>query len=148
MNPSPETLVRQLQWRYAVKKFDPARTIPPQHWKALEQALVLSPSSFGLQPWKFFVVANPEVRAKLLRFSWGQKQVVDASHLVVFAIKHNLGLADIDRYLARMAEVQGLTKESLAGLRKMIVGGLVSRTRRSTSTSGRRSRCTWPSDSS
>ena len=63
---SPEQLLQQLRWRYAVKRFDPTRKIPAETWAVLEQSLVLSPSSFGLQPWKFFVVDNPELRAQLL----------------------------------------------------------------------------------
>jgi nitroreductase len=108
-----------------VKKFDPTRKISPEDWKALEQTLVLAPSSFGLQPWKFFVVADPEVRAQLPPFSWGQMQVVDASHLVVFAIKKDFGLEDVERHVERTAEVRGVPVEALAGFRKMMVGSLV-----------------------
>ena len=51
MNPvSADTVIKQLRWRYATKKFDPAKKIPPHDWLALEQALILTPSSFGLQP--------------------------------------------------------------------------------------------------
>ena len=87
---TPEQVLEQLNWRYATKKFDPTKKIPDSIWKALEQSLVLSSSSFGLQPWKFFVVRNPEVRSQLLEHSWGQKQVVEASHLVVLAIKKDV----------------------------------------------------------
>jgi hypothetical protein len=52
----PETVITQLRWRYATKKFDPSRKIAAETWDALEQSLVLTPSSYGLQPWKFFVV--------------------------------------------------------------------------------------------
>src|SRR5208282_3283498 len=51
-----KTITDALHWRYATKKFDPAKRIPAATWEALEQALVLSPSSFGLQPWKFIIV--------------------------------------------------------------------------------------------
>lgn len=84
---STPQLLEQLQWRYATKKFDSTKKIPAEIWNVLEQSLVLSPSSFGLQPWKFFVVTNPETRQQLLEHSWGQKQVVEASHLVVLTIK-------------------------------------------------------------
>src|SRR5260370_12105749 len=120
-----ETLVRQLQWRYAVKKFDPAKKIPDDDWKTLEQALVLAPSSFGLQPWKFFVVDDPDTRAKLPPLTWGQNQVVDASHLVVFAIKKGFGLGDVERHVARTAEVRGIPVETLAGFKTMLVGSLM-----------------------
>ncbi len=119
-----EVLLRQLQWRYATKQFDTARKIPAEDWRTLEQALVHAPSSFGLQPWKFFVVTDPELKAKLKSASWNQAQITDASHLVVFAIKKNLGAGDVDRYLARIAEVRGVQVETLEGFKKMLLGSL------------------------
>ncbi len=122
---SNETALRQLQWRYAVKKFDTTKKIPAEDWHTLQQSLVLAPSSFGLQPWRFFVVADPEMRSKLLPFTWGQSQVVEASHLVVFAIKKGFGLEDVERHIARTAEVRGIPVEALAGFKKRMVGSLV-----------------------
>ncbi|MGV2827366.1 NAD(P)H-dependent oxidoreductase [Myxosarcina sp. GI1(2024)] len=110
---TPEIVIEQLYWRYATKKFDPNKKIPKPVWKTLEQSLVLSPSSFGLQPWKFFVVRNPEIRNELLEHSWGQKQVVDASHLVVLAIETDVDKSDVDRFIARMSEVQQVPSENL-----------------------------------
>ena len=75
---SPAQLTAALDWRYATKKFDPTRKIPADVWAALEHALVVAPSSFGLQPWKFIVVTDSAVRSKLLPVSWGQAQVVEA----------------------------------------------------------------------
>src|ERR1700754_5132886 len=92
-----ETIVRQLNWRSAVKKFDPNRKVSESDWRTLEHALVLSPSSYGLQPWKFFVVNDPAVRARLRSAAWNQAQVTDASHLVVFAVRQDFGPADVDR---------------------------------------------------
>lgn len=119
---TPETAIQQLHWRYAVKKFDAEKIIPDEVWTALEQSLVLAPSSFGLQPWKFFVVKNPEVRSQLLEYSWKQAQVVDASHLVVLAIKKDLNDADVDRYIARQAEVHETSVESLQGYGNLVKG--------------------------
>ncbi len=122
MATTPEQVLEQLNWRYAVKKFDPTKKIPESVWKVLEQSLVLSPSSFGLQPWKFFVVNNKEKREQLLPHSWGQKQVIDASHLVVLAIKKDLNEADVDRYIQRMSEVQNVPVENLAKFAGMVKG--------------------------
>ena len=119
-----ENVLEQLKWRYAVKKFDRTKKIPDSVWQVLEQSLVLSPSSFGLQPWKFFVVQNPETREQLLPHSWGQKQVVDASHLVVLAIKKGVDEEDVDRYVRRMAEVQQVPVENLDGFSGMVKGFL------------------------
>lgn len=121
---TPETVVEQLRWRYAVKKFDPSRTVPPDTWAALEQALVLTASSYGLQPWKFFVVTDPTVKAQLPAHSWGQRQPQDCSHMVVLAIRANLSETDIDRYVARVSEVRGQTVESLSRFKQMMLGSL------------------------
>jgi nitroreductase len=129
---SPDALVDFLQWRYATKKYDSAKKLDAATWKALEESLVLSPSSYGLQPWKFFVVQDPALRAKLREKAWGQSQVTDASHLVVFAHRTDLTEADIDRYLARIAEVRGGTVESMDGYRQMMVGNLVEGPKRAT----------------
>jgi len=121
---APHQLVSNLQWRYATKKFDPTRKIPDPIWSALEDSLVLAPSSFGLQPWKFFVIQDQNLRQQLLPHSWNQTQVVEASHLVVFAIKTQLDVAYADRYLERMAEVQGVPIDTLAGFGNMLKGFL------------------------
>ena len=118
----PQQALKQLHWRYATKKFDPSKKISPANWQVLEQSLVLSPSSFGIQPWKFFVISNPEIRQKLLPHSWGQTPVVNASHLVVFAIKNDINDQDVDRHLQRMAEVQQIPVENLAGFGKVVKG--------------------------
>ena len=120
-----EQLVHQLQWRYATKQFDPHRKIGAEDWEALEEALVLTPSSFGLQPWKFIVITNQAVKEKLVAASWGQRQPADCSHLVVFAVKKDLGEADVDAFLRRTAEVRNISVESLAGYRDMMVGSII-----------------------
>lgn len=118
-------LINQLNWRYATKQFDAQRKISTKDWATLEEALVLTPSSYGLQPWKFIVVSDPAVREKLVAASCGQRQIADASHLVVFAVKKNLGEKDIDNYVGRIAEVRGVPRESLGGFRDMMVGSLI-----------------------
>ena len=82
---SPENLLKSLQWRYATKAFDSERQIPESIWSSLEDSLILTPSSFGLQPWHFFVITNPEIKAELLPHSWNQAQVTECSHFVVLA---------------------------------------------------------------
>ena len=116
----PSELLAALRFRYATKAFDPTRKIPAETWDAIEQSLVLTPSSFGLQPWKFLIIENPETREKLKAASWGQGQVTDASHLVVLTTRTDLDQADIDSWVARLSEVQGMPLEALAGLSGMI----------------------------
>ena len=119
-------LLNALNWRYATKNFDPTRIIPEATWKTLEKTLVLSPSSFGLQPYRFLVVKDPAVRAALQPHSWNQTQVVNASHYVVFAGRTAMTEAEIDRFLERIVEVRGVSRESLEGYRGMMYGSLLS----------------------
>lgn len=115
-------LISALNWRYACKVFDPTKKIPADTWAALEESLVLTPSSFGLQPWKFLILQDQELREKLVPHTWKQRQVADCSHLVVMAVKKSLSAEDVDAFITRMAEVRGGTADSLAGFRKMVVG--------------------------
>lgn len=124
MTPKPVsngTLLNQLRWRYATKQFDPTRKIPAADWQTLEETLRLTPSSFGLQPWRFIVVTDPATREKLASASWNQRQVAEASHLVVFASKKRLGPEEVDHYLERIAQVRGVTRESLNGFRGVLL---------------------------
>jgi nitroreductase len=118
-------LIDRLNWRYATKQYDTTRKIPAQDWAALEEALVLTPSSMGLQPWNIIVVDDPAVRAQLLLASYGQPQVVDASHLVVFATKTGYGEADLDAYIQHVAKVRNVAPGSLDGLRNMALRSVV-----------------------
>lgn len=121
---SSHAVVEALNWRYATRKFDTKRKISAADWAALEQALVLAPSSIGLQPWKFYVVNDPAVRERLQAAAWHQVQVTECSHFVVFVVRQNLGADHVDRHIARMAEVRGVTVESLEKFRKMTLGNL------------------------
>ncbi len=121
---STDELLQQLQWRYATKKFDATKKIADELWQTLVESLILAPSSFGLQPWKFFVVTNPAMRQQLVEHSWGQAQIADASHLVVLAFKKGLNTADVDRYMQNIATVRQVPLENLQGFAKVINGFL------------------------
>lgn len=118
---SNDALLNQLRWRYATKQFDPGRKIAADNWRSLEESLVLTPSSFGLQPWRFIVVTDQATKERLVPASWEQRQVADASHVVVFAIKKNVGSAEVDHYLSRIAEVRGVSVQSLNGFRGVLI---------------------------
>ena len=124
MPAAPAEVVRQLRWRYAVKQFDPDRTIPADTWAALEASLVLAPSSYGLQPWQFVVITDRAAREKLVGHSYGQRQVADASHLVVFGLKLGMAPADADRHAARIAEVRHQPPGQVEELRRRMAGSL------------------------
>ena len=130
MNPTiaDSQLLEALQWRYATKAFDPFRKIPAATWASLQEALVLSPSSFGLQPYRFIVVDDPATRAKLQPHAWNQRQVTDASHFIVIAARTAMTEAEIDRFIGRIAELRGVNRAALAPYRQMMAGSLLGET--------------------
>ena len=121
----PADLHAAMQWRCAVKAYDSTRSIPPDLWKSLEDLLVLSASSYGLQPYRFFVILDPAIRTKLKAAARGQTPVTDASHFVVFAIKKDLDAAYVERYVERIAEVRSMPVEALRRQRDTMIGDLV-----------------------
>jgi nitroreductase len=120
-----EILHTQMNWRYACKKFDPTKLIREEDWKILAETLRLSASSYGLQPWKFIVVQNPELRKQLLPLSWGQTPVTDASHFIVLTYKEKMDEAHIEKLVEQTAKTKGLDIASLAGFRNAMLGDLI-----------------------
>ncbi len=123
---APDEVLYHLEWRYATKRFDPARRIDPGVWAALEDALVLTPSSYGLQPWRFLVIEDPALRLELRSAGMNQPQLTEASHLVVFAASTVITEQDVDRFIARTADVRGVTAASLDAYRQTMIGDVVS----------------------
>jgi nitroreductase len=124
-NLTNEQLLAVLNWRYATKIFDATKRIPADVWLALEQALVLTPTSYGLQPYQFLIVQDAATRAKLLPHSWGQKQVVDCSHFVVFTARTEMTEADVDKLIKRTTDLRKLPAGSLNAYRGMMLGDVV-----------------------
>jgi len=118
-------LLDALQWRYATKVFDATKKIPTDVWSALEKALVLTPTSYGLQPYQFLVVQDAAKRAALLPHSWGQKQVVDSSHYVVFTARTEMKAADVDKLISRTLELRKLPAGTLDAYRGMMLSDVV-----------------------
>jgi nitroreductase len=122
---APDQLLNALRWRYATKAFDPARRIPEATWSALEGSLVLTPSSYGLQPWKFIVVTDAALKAALRPASWNQSQVVDCSHHVVFCARTEMHEADVQRLIDAISATRGVPAASLEGYKGMMVKDVV-----------------------
>jgi nitroreductase len=116
------TFLENQNWRYATKKFDATKKITDDDLNTLKEAIRLSSSSFGLQPYKIFIIENPELRAELKAASWGQSQVVDASHLFIFASKTNIGDADVDAYVKNTSVTRAIPMESLTGYANFMKG--------------------------
>jgi nitroreductase len=126
MNPiSNEHLLEALNWRYATKIFDETKKILADVWQTLERALILTPTSYGLQPYKFIVMTDAEKRAELLAHSWNQKQVIQCSHFVVFTARTKLTEADVDHFIRHTSEVRKVPVESLSAYRGMMIGDVV-----------------------
>src|SRR5471030_2586922 len=125
MSEQTQQLLTALNWRYATKIFDAAKKIPADVWQALEQSLVLTPTSYGLQPYKFLVINNPAKRAELLPHSWNQKQVVNASHFVVFTARTEMKEADVDKLIKRTVAVRKLPEGAFNPYRDMMMGDVV-----------------------
>jgi nitroreductase len=121
----PKQLLDALQWRYATKVFDATKKIPADLWSALEQALVLTPTSYGLQPYHFLVVQDAAKRAALLPHSWGQKQVVDCSHYIVFTARTEMKDADVTKLISRISAVRGVPAESMTPYWNMMISDVV-----------------------
>ena len=114
----------RLKWRYATKAFDPKKKIPTDLWEQVEESLVLTPSSFGLQPWKFLVITDQAVKEKLLEHSWNQAQVTDCSHLVVLTALKNLDEADVERFIKDIHSKRGGEVSALGPYKGMMTGFL------------------------
>jgi len=110
-----------LHWRYATKKFDPSRKISKPEFEEILEALRLSPSSFGLQPWKFIVIHDPDLRKRLRPYAWDQAQLTDADCVIVFCSLKTMDEKYVQHYIDHAARVRGVTKESLSDYEQKIM---------------------------
>ncbi len=117
-----DVLLEGLNWRYATKAYDPTKKVSDEDWATIEAALTLAPSSFGIQPYKFFVITDPETRENLKAAAYGQSPISDASHIVAFAYKKTLTDGDIEHFVDRIAEVRGVSKDTLADYGNVMKG--------------------------
>ncbi len=116
-----------LQWRYAAKNLN-GHTVPNEKINAILKAIRMAPTSNGIQPFRVIVVSNPELKGKIHEKACPQAQVVEGSHLLVFAAQTSLTAEHVDEYMARIAETRGTDIESLRGFSESIKGNLLSRT--------------------
>lgn len=109
------TFLENQNWRYATKKFDTTKKITNEDLNLLKEAIRLSSSSFGLQPYKVIIVENPELRTKLQPAAWGQSQIIEASHLIVFANETIIDDSTIDEYIKNISKTRNTPMETLSG---------------------------------
>ena len=103
------------KWRYATKKFDATKKINQEDLEKLKDVVQLSASSYGLQLYKVLIIENKELREKLQPASWGQTQITEASHLMVFCNYKEVKDQHIDEYLSLKANTQNLNVDDLKG---------------------------------
>lgn len=109
--------IESLKWRTAIKKFDPTKKVSNEDLDKLIEAANLAPTSGGFQPFKLIVISNQETKDKLIPASYGQRQVADSSHILVFAIKTDIDETLVDDYISRAANIRNQSVESMQGYR-------------------------------
>jgi len=112
--------IENLHWRYATKKFNPEKQVSKDDMETLLEAIRLSASSYGLQPYEVMVIEDPEVRAKLKPAAFGQPQITDASYLLVFAYNINVDRQYLDKFIKNNSETRNKPVEDFQDLREMI----------------------------
>ena len=108
-------LIKQLEWRYATKMFDPNKVVSDENIKKLQRVIQLSVSSYGLQLYKVLIIKDKKLREKLRPVSWNQQQITDASHLFVFCSYTSVQNKYIDAYIDLTAKIRNLKKEDIEG---------------------------------
>jgi nitroreductase / dihydropteridine reductase len=121
-------IIQKLNWRYATKQFDSQKKLSQDQLNTILTAGQLSPSSYGLQPWKFLVINNSQIRESLKAASWGQSQITDSSHLLVFCTRTDLNNDYIDNYVGEIEKASNLPAGTMKGFADMMKGAIANKT--------------------
>ena len=114
-------ILNSLEWRYATKKFDASKKLSKQQIEILKKAFSLTPTSFGLQPLKLIIIQNKELQEKFVKYSYFQRQVADASHLLVLCIENDTTVDDVNAYFDLEKEARGTSEEVVSTFRNQLV---------------------------
>lgn len=114
-------IINSLEWRYATKKFDPSKKLSAQQIETLKNAFNLTATSFGLQPLKLIVIENKELQEEFVKYCYYQRQVADASHLLVLCIENDTTTEAINAYFDLEKEVRGVSEEVISKFRNQLV---------------------------
>ncbi len=117
-----ENIISAMNWRYATQTFDTSKKVSPEDFETILESGRLSASSFGLEPWKFIVVENPETRKALSAPAYGQSKVTDASHLIVIARRTDARENIVAERIARTAKAMNVPESSFADFKAMLDG--------------------------
>lgn len=122
-----EKIIEALNWRYATKKFDSTKKISSKDWDTIEEAIRLTASSYGLQPWKFVVITNDKIKSELQAISYNQQQVSTCSHFLLMTAMKSIDETYINSFISDISETRGVTEEALQGYKKVMMGDVGSR---------------------
>ena len=122
-----EAIIKSLKWRYATQTFDSGKKLADDVLEVILESGRLAPSSYGIEPWKFIVITDMEVRVKLREASYGQSKVTDASHLVVIARRTDVRENIAQELIERTIIASGKSAADLDGLKQMVDGAIASR---------------------
>lgn len=120
-----KNVLDKLNWRYATKVFDSSKKVSEEDLNTLLGAARLTASSYGLQPYHFYIIENSDVRSKLRKASYDQSQITDASYLLVLANKSTFDESLVDNYIDKVIETRGVTKADVEGYSQMMKGALL-----------------------
>ncbi|MBU2951018.1 NAD(P)H-dependent oxidoreductase [Tamlana agarivorans] len=113
--------IKQLEWRYATKKFDVTKKLSEEKLNVVKQAFNLTATSFGLQTIKLMIIEDQNVRQSLIKASFNQKQVADASHLLVICVQNDISTADINNYYNNIKGIRHTSETILKPYREDLV---------------------------
>ncbi|TXR51492.1 NAD(P)H-dependent oxidoreductase [Reinekea thalattae] len=115
------TLIDKLNWRYATKKMDPSKAVPEDKLQRILEAIRLTATSSGLQPYEVIVVSNPELRQQIQPNAWDQAQITEGSHLLVFAAWDNYTEDRINEMFDLVNDERGFKNEGWENYRQMLL---------------------------
>lgn len=122
------TIIDDLKWRYATKKFDSSRRVNDEDLNTIKEAIRLSASSYGLQPYEVLIIEDAETKQSLLEHSYNQSQVVDCSHLFVFCNYVDVNDKIVDSYIQNIATTRNIPLETLTDFKNAILGSIDNKT--------------------
>jgi len=121
-------ILDSLQWRYATKKFDANRFLTNEQVNTLKEAFNLTATSYGLQPIRLVVIKNKELQEKLVSPTWNQRQVVDASHVLVLCIENTIDAAYIESYFKRVKDIRDTPDEIIRPFKEFMINSFADKT--------------------
>jgi nitroreductase len=121
-----KTIIDALTWRRAIRAFDSTKKVSDENIKTILESANLSPSSYGFEAWKFFVITSPEVRAQLRKAGYDQPKITDASHLIVLTRRTDTEVLSTE-LIARAAAAQNKTAEDLASFKQIVDGAIANK---------------------